>query len=241
MFNFNFKWTKSKMLTMSDSSFQCFPRWAPSRGWWWRAASREWPRPASRSPAWAWSRTSTTTKKSDLRWDRVGKTVGFVIYINEIIRSAPIITKWSWNIYDFYKNSFSRDPHVTGHGQRPRRHRCRGPHRLPLRGSPLWLQVCVTKLGWFLTAWRIIWPDFVMFSGIPFIELEFRCIHFPWNKFHSGKTAPFVIITLLTVVVLAAQIIFIPDISDADEVWTLKSHFIAKCFRLSRMPQLIPH
>ena len=74
-----------------------------------------------------------------------------------------------------------------------------------------------------------------MFSGIPFTELEFRCIYFPWNKFHSGKTAPFVIITLLTVVVLAAQIIFIPDISDADEVWTLKSHFIAKCSRLSRI------
>ena len=57
-----------------------------------------------------------------------------------------------------------------------------------------------------------------MFSGIPFIELEFRCINFPWNKFHSGKTAPFVIITILTVAVLAAQILFIPNISKTDEV-----------------------
>ena len=34
----------------------------------------------------------------------------------------------------------------------------------------------------------------------------------------SGKTAPFVIITILTVVVLAGQIIFIPNISNTDEV-----------------------
>ena len=40
----------------------------------------------------------------------------------------------------------------------------------------------------------------------------------PWNKFHSGKTAPFVIITLLTVAVLAAQILFIPNITNVDEV-----------------------
>ena len=35
---------------------------------------------------------------------------------------------------------------------------------------------------------------------------------------HSGKTAPFVIISVVTVAVLAGQIIFIPNISNADEV-----------------------
>ena len=38
------------------------------------------------------------------------------------------------------------------------------------------------------------------------------------NTSHSGKTAPFVIISVVTVAVLAGQIIFIPNISNADEV-----------------------
>ena len=45
------------------------------------------------------------------------------------------------------------------------------------------------------------------------IRIMYKCI-----ISHSGKTAPFVIISVVTVAVLAGQIIFIPNISNADEV-----------------------